>query len=107
MGDYHALLGAQNRERTLQVHGFVDPGLHKCFNRGLAERSKSAAPKAPTKAFRPCETDSIPLIAAAVENLDALFDHESLQLVLFARFIIMIAQHCDDGQTDPYQSVQQ
>src|SRR5689334_13843617 len=104
---YHDLRRPEHAERPLQLHGFIERGLHECLDLSFTERSENAAAKAAQKALRPGEANSVALVAAAVQHLDPFRGHHLDEFLLLAAFVVVVAEHRNYGNSQPYKSVQQ
>src|SRR5215469_6841164 len=107
MSDDYDLWRAQHGQRAFQLERLIQPGLDECFDLFFAEGSQHASAKTARKTFGSGKADAIALITAAVQDLDAFSGHHFDQLLFLAAFIVMVAQHCNNGNTQPHQAIEQ
>ena len=79
----------------------------KGFDLPFAEGGQHAAAKAADKSLGPSKADAVALIAAAVEHFDSFIGHHPHEFLFTGTFIIMVAQHGDDGNTQAHQRIEQ
>jgi hypothetical protein len=95
-----ALRGSQPCQCAFEFHGFVDRFLHEALGSGLSPCSQGCAAEAAGEAFRAGDPRSSHLIGLAVEHFDAGRREDFADFDVLAGFVVVIAEHADDGNVD-------
>ena len=91
---------AQARQRGLELQRLVDRFLDEALDRPLAPGPERAAAEAAAEPFDAREPDAVDLGGFAVEDRHAGIGQNLADLVLVAAFIVVVAEHGDDGNVD-------
>ena len=92
--------GPQARQRRLELHRLVHRLLHEHLDRTLAPRTERAASEPSGEPLDAREPDAADFGGLAIEHGDAGLGQNLADLVLPARFVVVIAEHGDDGHLD-------
>ncbi len=97
MQDDHGALGPHLPERIFEPHGFLDAfGDHR-LDRRFAEGAEHMAAEAAGKALDAGKTDAVDLDRLTFQKMHARTLDDRRHLVHMAAFVIVVAEHADDG----------
>src|SRR5215831_16890230 len=103
----NSLWRSQLRHRPLQLQSFINACANKGFDLLLAKGGQHTSPESANETLGTRKTYPVSFVRATIEHLDSFLRHHSHELGLAIAFKVMVSEHCDRGESEPHQHIQQ